>query len=344
HEMAAHQLTWNGEVAEMQELWRNPPYPQTSSIPIYHEGHLYSSHGRILTCLDARSGERIWRSRPPGGRALILTGGHLLTVARNGDLVAVAATPEGYRETARLPVFDEESYTPVSVARGYVYLRNLKQMARVKITDQATLAVAETPAPRGVIAELVARLQKAPEPAARTAILDDFMQQPRFPIVEEVATQGNSLVHFVYRGDIDDIALVLGMDRDVAMTRVEGTDFYYHTAELDSAGHWEYHFSHYDEPLVDPLNPLLIGTEPRVRNELRMPEWSVPDFLHEPTGARGRLESFSFTSESRGDDRTIEVYLPAGYDAGESRYPLLLVTEGDRALEVAKMDVSLDNL
>ncbi|MCP3991376.1 MAG: hypothetical protein GY724_20045, partial [Actinomycetia bacterium] len=109
------------------------------------------------------------------------------------------------------------------------------------------------------------------------------MLQRRFPIVEGVSTtQGKSLVHFVYRGDIDDIALVLGMDRDVAMTRVEGTAFYYHTEELDSAGHWEYHFSHYDEPLIDPLNPLLIGTEPRVRNELRMPEWPVPDFLHEP--------------------------------------------------------------
>ncbi|MCP3989913.1 MAG: hypothetical protein GY724_12615, partial [Actinomycetia bacterium] len=173
------------------------------------------------------------------------------------DLVAVTATPEGYREAARLPVFDEESYTPVSVAQGYVYLRNLKQLARVKITDKATLAVTETAAPRGVIAELVARLQKAPETASRTAVLDDFMQQRRFPIVEGISTaQGNSLVHFVYRGDIDDIALVLGMDRDVPMTRVEGTDFYYHTEELDSAGHWEYHFSHYDEPRVDPLNPL----------------------------------------------------------------------------------------
>ncbi len=38
------------------------------------------------------------------------------------------------------------------------------------------------------------------------------------------------------------------------------------------------------------------------------------------------------------------MYLPADYDAGESRYPLLLVTQGDRALKVAKMDVSLDNL
>ncbi|MCP3991375.1 MAG: hypothetical protein GY724_20040 [Actinomycetia bacterium] len=102
----------------MKELWRNPPYPQTYSIPIYHEGYLYYFHGQILTCLDARSGERIWRSRPPGGRALILTDGHLLTVAKNGDLVAVTAAPEGYREIARLPVFGEESYTPVSVAQA----------------------------------------------------------------------------------------------------------------------------------------------------------------------------------------------------------------------------------
>jgi enterochelin esterase-like enzyme len=52
----------------------------------------------------------------------------------------------------------------------------------------------------------------------------------------------------------------------------------------------------------------------------------------------------SFASKIRDGERTIDIYLPAGYDSGDRRYPLLLVNEGDEALKIAKMDVSLDNL
>jgi len=72
HQIAACELTWNGDVAQMKELWRCKRYPQTYSIPGYYEGHLYSVRGQFLTCLDAQTGERVWRSRLPGGRALTL--------------------------------------------------------------------------------------------------------------------------------------------------------------------------------------------------------------------------------------------------------------------------------
>jgi enterochelin esterase family protein len=40
----------------------------------------------------------------------------------------------------------------------------------------------------------------------------------------------------------------------------------------------------------------------------------------------------------------VQVYLPPGYDAGGTRYPLLVVHQGDEALASGRMDRTLDNL
>lgn len=137
HMMGGYELSWSGGVATMKELWRLPKYPQTYSIPVYYQDHLYFLRGQFLTCLNAENGEEVWKSRPPGGRALTLMDGHLIIVANSGELTAVEATSEGYREKARFKVFSEESYTPISFAHGHIFMRNLKQMARVKIVDRA---------------------------------------------------------------------------------------------------------------------------------------------------------------------------------------------------------------
>jgi len=337
HEMAAMKLTWDGPTAVMEEIWRLPRYPQTYSIPVYHEGHLYFLRGQFLTCLDANTGERVWRSRPPGGRALTLLDGHLLIMAESGELVAVEATPAEYREKARVQVLDTRSFTPVSFARGHLFVRNLEQMARVKITAHETLAAAPTTDLRGAFGAFVAELEQADD---KNAKLDAFFaEHTRFPIIEE-----GGLVHFVFRGEVEDIALSLGSDPQVALTRVAGTDFHFHSTELDPAGYWEYNFASYDEARVDPLNPLTIGVEPQIRNELRMPQWPAPDYFNEPGGERGRLDTFSFTSTVREGDRDITVWLPPGYDAGDQRFPLWVVVQGDDALAIGKMDVALDNL
>jgi enterochelin esterase-like enzyme len=266
-----------------------------------------------------------------------LLDGHLLIVAESGELVAVEATPAEYREKARVKILDTQSFTPVSFAHGHLFVRNLEQMARVKITAQKTLAAAPTAELRGAFGTFVAGLQQADD---KNAKLDAFFaEHTRFPIIED-----DGLVHFVFRGEVDDIALSLGSELQVPLTRVAGTDFYFHSTELDPAGYWPYNFASYDEPRLDPLNPLTIGVEPRIRNELRMPRWPAPDYFTEPGGERGRLDTFSFTSTVREGDREITVWLPPGYDAGDRRFPLWVVVQGDDALAIAQMDVALDNL
>jgi enterochelin esterase family protein len=76
-----------------------------------------------------------------------------------------------------------------------------------------------------------------------------------------------------------------------------------------------------------------------------MPGYAEPEHIAEPVGAaRGRIEPMEFASEQLGDTRTLEVYLPAGYDEGDQTYPLLLVHQGPDWRTKGLLTNTLDNL
>ncbi|MDJ0841687.1 MAG: PQQ-binding-like beta-propeller repeat protein [Acidobacteriota bacterium] len=339
HQVAAFRLKRTGDTATMTELWRGPILMRTYALPVYHQDHLYGFKSGFLTCVDAETGEIKWRSRPPRGDNLTLLGDSLIIISNKGNLVAVEATPEEYRETARIELFDRGSYSAASFAHGALFVRNLKEMARVNLIDKKTLASLEKPKVelKGEFGNWVRKVQKAEN---KTAMVDAFMKkQKSFPIIE-----GDSLVHYVFRGDQKDLGVTRGFDDEKPMHRIEGTDLFFHSEEVESDSHWEYHFSSFGDRVDDPLNPHQVGASGRMRSELRMPGWEAPDYLGEPKGPRGKIDTFEFESKIRGDKREVKVYLPPGYADSEARYPLMIVNNGLPVLDVAKMDVALDNL
>jgi len=153
--------------------------------------------------------------------------------------------------------------------------------------------------------------------------------QVRFPIVED-----GTLVHFVYRGEVDDIAVTGSMTE----FRVE--------EPLRRIERWEYRFNVDFESLgPDPLNPRRVPGLENDASEVSTPGRVVPDHVRAYTGSTpGRLETFKFESQVLGNERDITVYLPAGYDSGSDTYPLLIVNQGEGWLDKANLPNSLDNL
>ncbi len=335
----------------VEEVWNSRALRGTYALPAPYEGYLYGFSGNFLTCVDAATGETVWKSRPPGKGYLVLVDGHLVIQAESGDVVIAEATPEGYREVTRVQALDRGYYSRPSFAAGKVYVRNLTQIAAVGVTapDPASPGVTERTASsspadadwdlRGDFGAFVKKLAAADNKAE---MIDGFMaENPRLPLIE-----GN-LVHFIYRGDVDDLALAGNLIRDGEehlMQRVGGTDFYFLTMELPPAAHFTYHFSEFDQPMADPGNPHKMGPEGREQSVLTTAGWQPRAHLNEPEGQRGRIEKHSWKSEILDNEREVQVYLPAGYDDGEMRYPLLVVNHGDQALSMGSMDKSLDNL
>jgi len=331
-----------------EELWRTRALSNTLAMPVPYQGHLYGFRGRFLTCVDAASGETVWKSRPPGEGNLVIVDGHLVILTRKGDVVVAAATPEGYREKARVKALETGHYTRPSFAAGHIYVRNLDRIASIGVSDRV-VAATETPeiALRGKLRELVRHVQQAED---KRPLIDDFLAaQKEFPILD------GDLVHFVFRGETEDLALAGNMlphAEQLPMHRIEGTDFHFRSLALEPGGFFIYSFALFDQRQLDPLNPRRFtipvqehgGFTVQEHSVLTTPGWQEPAHLRPGAGPRGRIEKLPWKSEILGDAREVRVYLPPGYDEREGRYPLLVVHLGNHALRWGKMNHTLDNL
>ena len=329
--------------AGVEEVWRSRSLRGTYAIPVPYEGHLYGFSGRFLTCVDAATGETVWKSRPPGGGNLVLVDGHLVIQAPSGELVVAEATPAGYEEKARVQALDRGYYTRPSFAGGRVYLRNLTDIAAIGVTERAVASPVEQADTgedlKGEFGKFVREVTSAENKQQR---IDAFMaSQKQIPIRE------GDYVHFVYQGEVEDLALNGNVFRgggDHPMHRIEGTDFYHRTVELPAKSHFTYGYAIFDERIADPLNPLKGGPEGREHSILTTAGWEAPEHLAEPVGERGRIEKLQWKSALLDNEREVQIYLPPGYDAGTERYPVLVVNHGDQALATGQIDRSLDNL
>jgi enterochelin esterase-like enzyme/outer membrane protein assembly factor BamB len=338
-------------VYAIEEVWTRNSVKSTYVIPVYHDGYIYGMSGRIFVCVDADTGELKWRSREPGDGFPTVIGDHLVIITKPGTLHVADATPEGYKELARLELFEDHSWAEVAFADGHLFARSMASVARIdpgmiETAAGETAAAAEARAITGSgFAEFLTEVEAADD---KNAVIEAFLAgQESFPIIEETGA-----VHFVYRGEAEDVGIVgdmIGFRREDPMIRIAGTDMYYYSSRLEPDAAVTYGFIvDYEDPVADPMNPKgsdgLFGEV----SWLAMPAWQAPDHLGEAELSRqGTLESIEWESEVREEPQTrkAEVYLPAGYDAAaDRRYPVIYVHGGKRALEDGNFKNALDQL
>ena len=95
---ALFRVAGTGDGYRVTEVWRSRALGHTYSPSVPYRGHIYGYGGRFLTCVDAGTGEIVWRSRPPGEGSPILVDGHLVILLRTGEVVVAEATPKGFQE------------------------------------------------------------------------------------------------------------------------------------------------------------------------------------------------------------------------------------------------------
>lgn len=338
----------SGAAYRLVELWRSRAITIASAgaVPVPYRGHVYGFNRKFLGCVNAASGETEWRSRLPGGGNLVIVDGHLVMLAKNGEVVIAAASPNGYRELTRAPALDEITWTRPTFAGGRIFVRNHSDIAGLAITGEPTpvdadrIEETEQVELLGEIGALVREVEVAED---KSRLIDEFIAaHQQFPIVEN-----DGVVHFVFRGEVEDLVLkgsIAPLDDELFMHRIEGTDFYFRSLRLEPAAYHTYTFTEFDENRLDPLNPRMPDIPGQKQSAFTTDGWRKPSHLREPEGERGRIDTLTWKSELLGNEREIKVYLPPGYARGEARYPLLLELRGGDAIEFGLMDRTLDNL
>ncbi len=333
----------------IEELWETNAFANTYAIPVLVDDHFYGFTGAFLTAASIETGEIAWRSRSPGGRGLSLIGSTLAINAPNGDLVLVDPSPEGYRELTRTAALEQGDYAFPSFANDTFVVRNLQQIAALRVDRSAAPRVAEVdPADRlkGELGQWIANLETLPEAERQAAVDARSAEVEATPLFED-----DGLVHFVLRGEFEDVGLggdLVPQGQNVGLHRLAGTDLYFTSLELDPKAQYTYFFTvDYGQPSTDPHNPYSVDNGFVVFSELRMPEWPTSPHLEQPApdAPRGALDTFQFHSEILDNTRELKIWRPADYGRDpETRYPLLVVNHGDNLLRGGLMQNTLDNL
>ena len=270
-----------------------------------------------------------------------------MIITKKGALHVAKASPEGYREIANTQLFEDHSWTPASFANGKIYARSMKEIAAVEVLRKSQVAAIAAGAkkegilPNSGFAQFV---KKAEATGDKKALIDQFMEEnSEFPIIE-----GERMVHIVYRGEAEDIVIggdMIGFRREDPMNRIAGTDFYYYSFELEPDSRIDYRFiKNFDETIADPLNPRKIRSLFGESAWLAMPKWNEPSHYQKTEGiTTGHLDSLHLESSIL-DSRKLDVYLPAGYENSEKRYPVVYILSGGLAISMGQMANTLDNL
>ncbi|MGH9869052.1 MAG: PQQ-binding-like beta-propeller repeat protein [Candidatus Polarisedimenticolia bacterium] len=333
----------------VKELWTTRAFGNTFALPVLVGKHLYGFTGALLTCASAETGEIVWRSREVGSFGLSLVGGLLAIATRTGELLLVEPSPESYREVTRVPVLKNGNYAVPTFADGLFLVRNLQQVAAVRV-DAAVAPKVAQPATadrlRGEFGKWIASVEKMPETRRQAAVDQRLAKVKVTPLVEE-----QNLAHVVWKGKAKDVGIEGDMvpdGQEVGLHALPGTDLFFRTFELDPKGQYTYGLIvDYADPAPDPRNPLSVNNGRAVASELRMPGWPASPHIEAPAAGapRGTLDKFQFRSLILNNTREVQVWTPPEYARDNTRrYPVLVGNHGDNLVRGGLMQNTLDNL
>ena len=127
------EISRTGGGLSARELWRTNRMKNKFSGSVVHEGYIYGLDESILACLDAETGELMWKGGRYGYGQLLLAAGHLVVLTERGDVVLVRATPAGHEELARFEAISGKTWNNPAIADGRLFVRNTTEMAAFDI-------------------------------------------------------------------------------------------------------------------------------------------------------------------------------------------------------------------
>ena len=118
-----------------EERWTTNGMKPYFNDYVVHKGHVYGFDNNILACIDLADGKRKWKGgRYGNGQMLLIADQDLLLItSEEGELALVSATMDGYKEIAKIPLFDEKTWNHPVIVGNVLLVRNGAEMAAFRL-------------------------------------------------------------------------------------------------------------------------------------------------------------------------------------------------------------------
>lgn len=119
-----------GKDFEVSQAWSHKAQGYMSS-PVVLEDHAYLHLGNgRLTCLNLRTGESLWTTKPMGKYwSMVTDGTKILALDDGGDLRLMKADPRGFQLLDSREISDSSTWGHLAVAGEEIYVRELEAIA-----------------------------------------------------------------------------------------------------------------------------------------------------------------------------------------------------------------------
>ncbi len=329
----AFRLKRDGESFIASELWRSRELKGSYSVPVALQDTLYGWSGDFFASVNSETGRRNWKTRGIGPGSLLSLGDWLVIWTVDGRLLFAEPSPLEFRQIAETQLAKKGTLVnPVWTGDGLL-LRAHDELLSMAVTVAAPLAETHVvpsiePSHVARFAKLLASIKQEDDATKRGQIIESFLNENKTPLIESDGT-----VTFLYYGKADDVGWIPGgvpVESALPMVRVEGTDLWSRTEQLNLKGAYVYRFEIDGErPALDPHNKLRASTI--MPSSLLLMKGYRPAAALAPDAVtpseKGKTTNHKFSSKFLDNERTVAVYTPAGYDKAKT-YPLVLVTSG----------------
>lgn len=129
----------DGDGWKVDEKWTSNGLKPYFNDLVVHKGHAYGFDNNILSSIDLADGKRKWKGGRYGNGQMVLLADQdlLLVVSEEGELALVSATPDQYREIARIPVFNAKTWNHPVIVGNVLLVRNGEEMAAFRLSSPA---------------------------------------------------------------------------------------------------------------------------------------------------------------------------------------------------------------
>ena len=129
------QMKIKNESVDVEEVWRSKVMKNQFGTAVLHDNHLFGFDDRIFVCVNADTGEEMWKQRGYGQGTLILADKHLIILSDKGNLALAEASPEGFKEKSSMQLLNGTCWTVPTLSDGKLYLRSMNEMVCLQITN-----------------------------------------------------------------------------------------------------------------------------------------------------------------------------------------------------------------